>query len=102
MMIIQTTDFSGRSGYLVLLSVIIPAFNCENSIERTVDSIVSSGLSNYEIVIVNSGSADNTTSICHELCSRYSFIKYSEQENKGVSAARNKGISIATGEYILF
>ena len=102
MMIIQTTDFSGRSGYLVLLSVIIPAFNCENSIERTVDSIVSSGLSNYEIVRVNDGSADNTASICHELCSRYSFIKYSEQENKGVSAARNKGISIATGEYILF
>ena len=86
----------------MLLSVIIPAFNCGNSIERTVDSIVYSGLSDYEIVIVNDGSADNTASVCDELCSRYSFIKYSEQENKGVSAARNKGISIATGEYILF
>ena len=86
----------------MLVSVIIPAFNCENSIERTVDSIVSSGLSDYEIVIVNDGSADNTASVCDELCSRYNFIKYSEQENKGVSAARNKGISISTGEYILF
>lgn len=102
MMTILTTDFSGRSGCRVLLSVIIPAFNCGNSIERTVDSIVSSGLSDYEIVIVNDGSADNTASVCDELCSRYNFIKYSEQENKGVSAARNKGISIATGEYILF
>ena len=86
----------------MLVSVIIPAFNCENSIEHTVDSIVSSDLSDYEIVIVNDGSVDNTASVCQELYSRYSFIKYSEQENKGVSAARNKGISIATGEYILF
>lgn len=86
----------------MLFSVIIPAFNCENSIEHTVNSIVSSELSDYEIVIVNDGSVDNTASVCRELCSRYSFIKYSEQENKGVSAARNKGISIATGEYIMF
>lgn len=85
-----------------LFSVIIPAFNCEKSIKRTVDSIISSGLKDYEIVIVNDGSTDNTASVCHSLCSQYSFIKYSEQENKGVSAARNVGISIATGEYILF
>lgn len=102
MMITQTTDFSGRSGEIVLLSVIIPAFNCEKSIKRTVDSIISSGLTDYEIVIVNDGSTDNTSLVCNSLCSQYSFIKYSEQENSGVSVARNKGISIATGEYILF
>ena len=98
----QTIDSSGRSGELMLISVIIPAFNCEKSIERTVDSINSSGLTDYEIVIVNDGSTDNTAHVCNSLCSQYSFIKYSEQENSGVSAARNKGISIATGEYILF
>lgn len=86
----------------MLLSVIIPAFNCEKSIKRTVDSIISSGLTDYEIVIVNDGSTDNTSLVCNSLCSQYSFIKYSEQENSGVSAARNKGIHIATGEYILF
>ena len=102
-MIILTTDISGRSGCQVLwFSVIIPAYNCENSIERTVDSIVSSGLTDYEIVIINDGSTDNTASVCQRLCTKYSFVKYSEQENKGVSAARNRGISIATGEYILF
>ncbi len=85
-----------------LLSVIIPAFNCEKSIERTVDSIISSGLTDYEIVIVNDGSTDNTASVCNSICSQYSFVKYAEQENSGVSAARNKGISIATGEYIMF
>lgn len=86
----------------MLVSVIIPAFNCENSIKLTVHSIISSGLTDYEIVIVNDGSTDNTASVCRELCSQYNFIKYSEQENKGVSAARNTGINIATGEYILF
>lgn len=101
-MTILTTDFSGRSGELMLISVIIPVYNCENSIEHTVDSIIYSGLIDYEIVIVNDGSVDNTASVCRKLCSRHSFIKYSEQENKGVSAARNTGISIATGKYILF
>ena len=101
-MTILTTDFSGRSGYQVLLSVIIPAFNCETSIKRTVDSIISSGLTDYEIVIVNDGSTDNTASVCKNLCTEYGFIQYFEQKNSGVSATRNKGISIATGEYILF
>lgn len=86
----------------MLISVIIPAFNCEKSIEHTVNSIISSGLTDYEIVIVNDGSTDNTSSVCNSLCDQYSFIKYSEQENSGVSAARNKGISLATGEFIMF
>ena len=102
MTITQTIDSSGRIGELKLISVIIPAFNCEKSIKHTVDSIIFSGLADYEIVIVNDGSADNTASVCKDLCSQYSFIKYAEQKNSGVSAARNKGISIATGEYILF
>ena len=86
----------------MLFSVIIPAFNCKKSIKRTVDSIISSGLKDYEIVIVNDGSTDDTASVCNNLCSQHSFIKYSEQKNSGVSAARNRGISLATGEYILF
>lgn len=86
----------------MLISVIIPAFNCEKSIKRTVDSIISSGLTDYEIVIVNDGSTDNTASVCNSLCSQYSLIKYSEQKNSGVSSARNRGINIATGDYLLF
>ena len=86
----------------MLVSVIIPAYNCENTLKRTVENIIASGLKDYEIIIVNDGSADNTASVCNSLCSQYSFINYSEQKNSGVSAARNKGISIATGEYILF
>ena len=86
----------------MLISVIIPAFNCEKSIKRTVESIISSGLKDYEIVIINDGSTDNTASVCNSLCSQYGFIKYMEQQNSGVSAARNKGISVTLGEYIMF
>ena len=86
----------------MLISVIIPAFNCEKSIKRTVESIISSGLKDYEIVIINDGSTDNTASVCNSLCSQYSFVKCYEQENSGVSAARNKGISVTLGEYIMF
>ena len=86
----------------MLISVIIPAFNCEKSIKHTIESIISSGLTDFEIVIVNDGSTDNTASVCNNICSQYSFIKYIEQQNSGVSSARNKGISIATGEYIMF
>ncbi len=86
----------------MLISVIIPAYNCGNTLKKTIESIIASGLKDYEIIIVNDGSTDNTAAVCNSLCSQYSFIKYSEQENSGVSTTRNKGISIAAGEYIMF
>ena len=86
----------------MLISVVIPAYNCANTLKKTVESIISSDLKGYEIVIVDDGSTDNTASVCKSLFSQYSFIKYIEQENSGVSAARNKGISLASGEYIMF
>ena len=86
----------------MLISVVIPAYNCANTLQKTVESIISSGLIDYEIIIVNDGSTDDTEAVCHSLCSQYSFIKYIEQENSGVSAARNRGISLANGEYIMF
>ena len=85
-----------------LISVIIPAYNCENTLKRTIESIIDSGLINYEIIIVNDGSTDNTASVCNKLCSQYSFIKYIEQQNRGVSAARNRGIKEAVGKYLFF
>ena len=102
MTITQTIDFSGRIGELRLISVIIPAYNCENTLKRTIESIIDSGLINYEIIIVNDGSTDNTVSVCNDLCSQYSFIKYIEQPNCGVSATRNRGVEEAVGKYLLF
>ena len=86
----------------MLVSVIIPAYNCGNTLKKTVESIIASGLKDYEIIIVNDGSADNTASVCNSLCSQYSFIKYIEQQNRGVSAARNRGIKEAVGKYLFF
>ena len=86
----------------MLISVIIPAYNCENTLKRTVESIIASGLIDYEIIIINDGSTDNTAAVCNSLCSQYSFIKYIEQLNSGVSATRNRGVKEAVGKYLLF
>lgn len=83
-------------------SVIIPAYQCERTIEATVRSVVTSGLTDLEVVIVDDGSTDNTAAICHELCASFPFIRYFRQPNSGVSAARNRGIECSNGVFVLF
>lgn len=83
-------------------SVIIPAYQCQDTISETIESIWKSGLKNFEIIIVDDGSTDNTPLICRQLASDYNEIKYVRQVNKGVSAARNYGMDIAAGQYVLF
>lgn len=83
-------------------SVIIPAYNCEKTIETTVNSVLNSGLSDFEIIIVNDGSKDNTKDVCDRLVKNHSEIICIHKENEGVSSARNRGIEEAKGEYILF
>lgn len=87
-----------------MISIIIPAFNSSRTIENCINSIVASGTSGieFEIIIINDGSTDNTEEICLSLTSKYSFIKYFKQNNQGVSAARNYGIEKSNGEYICF
>lgn len=83
-------------------SVIIPAYNCENSIANTVKSICNVQVDEMEIIIVDDGSTDCTKDECKSLIKHYPFVKYYYQENKGVSAARNFGITKASGKYIMF
>ncbi len=83
-------------------SVIIPAYNCEKTIEATVKSVLNSGLLNYEIIVVNDGSKDNTKDVCDKLAQIYSEVICIHKENGGVSSARNRGIDEAKGEYMLF
>lgn len=83
-------------------SVIIPAYNCAKTIENTVESILASGLTDFEIVIVDDGSTDETGKICDEMVQQHECIRCMHQENAGVSAARNRGIREAAGEYIWF
>lgn len=86
----------------MLFSVIIPAYNCKNSLENTVDSVLQSGIFDFEIVIVDDGSTDGTAEVCSTLQKKFDKIRCMRQKNTGVSSARNCGIETAKGEYVLF
>ena len=83
-------------------SVIIPCYNCVKTLEATVNSIRACGLTDYEILLIDDGSTDGTTELCDTLCVRYPELRCIHQENAGVSAARNRGIDEARGEYLWF
>ncbi|HFR4186932.1 glycosyltransferase family A protein [Bacillus cereus] len=86
-----------------LVSVIVPLYNAEKYIEETMESILNQTYKNIEIVIVDDGSKDQSSSIVKNLKKKYpEQIKYILQENQGVSVARNTGIENASGEYISF
>ena len=86
----------------MLISVVIPAYNCIGSLENTVNSILLSGLTDYEILLIDDGSRDGTAELCGELQRRHTCVRCVHQENSGVSNARNRGILEARGAYILF
>lgn len=82
-----------------LVSVIIPAYNCEKFLDRALYSVLAQSWKNIEIIVVDDGSTDSTA----ERAARFGDkITYVYQENAGASSARNNGIQIATGEYIAF
>lgn len=83
-------------------SVIIPAYNSEKTIKRCIESITSQNRSDVEIIVINDGSTDKTECICKDLHTESKNIIYLYKENGGVSSARNLGLSVATGEYVLF
>lgn len=86
-----------------LVSVIVPLYNAEKYIEETMESILNQTYKNIEIVIVDDGSKDQSSSIVKNFKKKYpEQIKYILQENQGVSVARNTGIENANGEYISF
>lgn len=83
-------------------SIIIPIYNCSKYINRCINSILNQKYRNYEIILINDGSNDNSNIICDNYKEKYEFIKVIHQENRGVSSARNVGINNAIGEYIVF
>ena len=85
-----------------LFSVIIPAYNCEKYLADAVNSVRKQPVKDIEIMIVDDGSTDSTGQICDSLAGQESGIRVIHQDNQGASAARNAGIRLAEGEYILF
>jgi glycosyltransferase involved in cell wall biosynthesis len=87
----------------MLFSVVIPSFNYAQYLSRALDSVLSQRDSNYEVVVVDDGSTDNTADVVRSYQLEFSNkIAYVFQHNRGLSAARNHGISLASGEYLLF
>lgn len=86
----------------MILSIIVPVYNVEKYLDRCIDSLVNQNIEDYEIIIINDGSTDNTKNISLEYANKYSFIKLINQNNKGLSVARNTGILNALGKYLMF
>lgn len=85
-----------------LVSVIVPAYNVEKYLTECLDSIIGQTYRNIEVIIVDDGSEDGTWSIIEAYMASDQRVKGIRQANKGVGAARNNGISQATGEWLLF
>lgn len=83
-------------------SVIIPVYNSEKTIKRCIESITSQKRTDVEIIIINDGSTDMSEGFCNNLQNEYNNIVYIHKENGGVSSARNSGLSVASGKYVMF
>ena len=85
-----------------LISIKVPIYNVENYLRQCLDSIVSQTYQNFECLLINDGSSDNSADICREYIEKDSRFRYFEKENVGVSSARNLGIERSKGQYITF
>ena len=83
-------------------SVIIPIYNAERTLERCLGSLLGQGYDDAEIILINDGSADNSGAICKKYAELDQRIRYVHKSNGGVSSARNAGLELASGKYVLF
>ena len=85
-----------------LVSVIIPVYNVEPYLREALDSVLSQTYDNLEIILIDDGSTDGSGDICDEYALHDSHIRVIHQNNKGLSAARNAGLDVISGDYIVF
>lgn len=85
-----------------MISIIIPAYNAAQYISDCIFSTLNQNYQNYEIIIVDDGSTDNTFQICHSIAEQNTKIRIIQQNNTGVSGARKVGVLNSAGDYILF
>ncbi len=83
-------------------SLIVPVYNVERYLEQCLESIVHQSFRNYELILINDGSTDTSLSICQRYADSHPNIKIINQDNSGVSIARNNGIKASKGNYIWF
>lgn len=86
----------------MIFSIIIPAYNAEAYLSRCLDSIFSQEFEDYEVIVINDGSTDRTEAILKEYASHHPNLQVITQGNHGMATARNCGLEVAQGEYVLF
>lgn len=86
----------------VLISIIVPVYKVEDFINTCIESVLNQTYSNWELILVNDGSPDNSPEICDEYAARDQRIKVFNKPNGGVASARNLGLDNITGEYVTF
>ena len=84
------------------LSIIVPIYNVAPYLRECVDRVLAQDITDYEIILVDDGSPDECPQICDGYAEKYDNIRVVHKENAGLSAARNSGIKVATGDYIMF
>ncbi len=88
----------------MILSIILPVYNAEKYLSNCINSLINQDISssNYEIIIINDGSTDTSPGIAETYASKHTNISLYHQQNKGLGATRNIGITYAKGNYIYF
>ena len=88
----------------IKVSIVVPVYNVESSLRHCLDTLVHQDITidEYEIILIDDGSADSSLQICNEFASKYDNIVVATQINAGASVARSKGIEMSNGEYIFF
>jgi glycosyltransferase involved in cell wall biosynthesis len=95
-------DFGVKESEPIAISFIVPIYNAEKYLRRCLLSIKEQSMLNIEIVMIDDGSADASSEICRYFANSDGRLIYHYQQNAGLSAARNKGLSLARGKYIAF
>lgn len=86
----------------VIISVIMPIYNAEKYLVKAVKSVLEQTFKNFELILVDDGSIDDSPKICDDFSSQDKRVRVIHQENGGICKARNKGIDVANGSYIMF
>ena len=86
----------------IKFSIVMPVFNSGNTLSKSIDSIKAQSYTNWELIVIDDGSNDNSYEILKLFASSDSRIRIFQQENKGPGAARNKGIEYCIGDYSTF
>lgn len=83
-------------------SIIVPVYNAESRIEKCLDSIINQTFSDFEVILINDGSTDNTLSTLKDYCQKDSRFHVYSFDNSGVGLSRRRGITLAQGDYLIF